>query len=362
MRKKLNRSAPERGKQRKATARFSFTKNAHSYVQIFMPVTSKDIARELKLSQPTVSRILSGDAQHRASDETRRRVLETAQRLGYQPNAVASSLRRGKTGIIGLHTNHNYDARNDFFGAIIGGLQRACNARGLDLLLHSALQGQSAEEMFNRLRDGRVDGLILHSGSDDPLVEMLGNSSLPVVSVADNHPGMAGVTCDDATGMKMLVDHLWNKGHRHFTYLAPRQNLASVEVRRAVFDRELKRRKVPASARRVVAVDFENTTSFLEKWDEQFTVVCCWNDLTAYNLLHQCASQRLKVPQRLAIAGFDGFLDDKMPGKQLTTIGCPWPDVASKSLEILVQAIEKRSEPFTGEIKMPVTLLAGDTA
>src|SRR4028119_1082856 len=107
-----------------------------------MPITAKDIALELELSQPTVSRILNGDARHRASEATRQRVLETARRLGYRPNAVASSLRRGRTGIIGLHTNHNYDARNEFFGSIIGGLQCACNERGLDLLLHSALHGR----------------------------------------------------------------------------------------------------------------------------------------------------------------------------------------------------------------------------
>ena len=326
-----------------------------------MPVTAKDIARELKLTQPTVSRILNGDAQHRASEETRRRVIETAQRLGYQPNALASSLRRGRTGIIGLHTNHDYDARNEFFGAIIGGLQRACNAHGLDLLLHSALQGRGADEMFNRLRDGRVDGLILHSGSDDPLIAMLGESSLPVVSVADNHAGLAGVTCDDALGMKLLIEHLWVRGHRRFVFLAPHQALASVEERWAIFEKELKHRKVPVASRRIHNIDFENAAPFLDAWDKEQTIVCCWNDRTAYNLLHECAKRRIKVPQQLAVAGFDGFLDDKMPGRQLTTVSCPWPDVAAKALGILVDLIENRDKHFTGEVKMPVTLLAGDT-
>ncbi len=324
-----------------------------------MPVTAKDIARELKLSQPTVSRILSGDAGHRASDETRQRVLDAAQRLGYQPNALASSLRRGRTGIIGLHTNHDYDARNEFFGAIIGGLQRACNAHGLDLLLHSALQGQSAEEMFNRLRNGRVDGLILHSGSDDPLVAMLSGSSLPVVSVADIHAGMVGVTCDDAAGMKLLIEYLWARGHRHFTFLAPRENLASVEERRVAFEKELKRRKVPLAARRVMKIDFENAAPFLDEWNKARTAVCCWNDRTAYNLLHECAARRIKVPQRLAVAGFDGFLDDKLPARQLTTVGCQWADVSAKALEILAALIEKQEVPL--QTLIPVQLHQGDT-
>ncbi len=328
-----------------------------------MSVTSKDIARELNLSQPTVSRILNGDARHRASAETRKRVLETARRLNYRPNAVASSLWRGRTGIIGLHTNHNYDARNDFFGAIIGGLQRACNPRGLDLLLHSALHGRPPGEMFNSLRDGRIDGLILHSDSKDPLVAMLSESSLPVVSVADTHAGMTGVICDDEAGMRLLVEHLWARGYRRFVYLAPQLILDSTEKRRAVFEEELCRRAVAPQARRVLRTHFEDVRPVLEELlGGEPAVVCCWNDRTAYNLLHECVARGVRVPEELAVAGFDGFRDDKMLGRQLTTVGCPWPEVAARALEILVSLIEKREDAEPAETLLPVTLLEGDTA
>jgi DNA-binding LacI/PurR family transcriptional regulator len=335
-----------------------------------MSVTAKDIARELQLSQPTVSRILSGDASHRASEETRRRVNEAARRLGYRANAVASSLRRGRTGLIGLHTNHNYDARNEFFGSIIGGLQCACNARGLDLLLHSALHGRSASEMFDRLRDGRVDGLILHSSSDDPLVAMLSESSLPVVSVADSLPGMASVTCDDAAGMKALLDYLWGRGYRRFVFAAPTLKLPSVETRGEVFARELKKRRLPASARRVTHIAFEDAAPLLGEVRGEPgeagggpTVVCCWNDRTAYNLLHECARRGVRVPQDLAVAGFDGFRCDKAPAQQLVSVGCPWPDVASRALSLLAEQIEAGAgAPSADEICLPVTLLEGDTA
>src|SRR5258708_36271401 len=109
-----------------------------------MSVTAKDIARQLQLSQPTVSRILNGDPKHRVSPSTRERVLEAARRLGYQPNAVARSLRRGRTDIIGLYSNHDYDVRNDFVGTIVGALQRICEQGRLDLLLHSAMYGRPA--------------------------------------------------------------------------------------------------------------------------------------------------------------------------------------------------------------------------
>ncbi|BCM92921.1 catabolite control protein A [Abditibacteriota bacterium] len=329
-------------------------------------ITAKDIARELNLSQPTVSRILNGDEGHRAAQATRERVWEAAQRLGYQPNAVARSLRLGRTDIIGVHTSHNYDVRNDFLGAIVGALQCACAERHLDIMLHSGLYGSLAETMYGKLRDGRVDGLILHSSAGDPLAELLRESALPVVAVADALPGFAAVTCDDAGGMKGLVDLLWSRGHRKFVFLAPQENLPSVEKRRRVFEVELRNRGAKAQDRVIKRLDFENSAPVAAELRAQGPLaVCCWNDKTAYNLLHECHLQGIQVPQELAIAGFDGLRDEKLPARLLVTVRCPWDEVAMQALGVLVQLIESRGESGKGainkEICLPVSVLDGDT-
>jgi DNA-binding LacI/PurR family transcriptional regulator len=326
-----------------------------------MPVTARDIARELELSQPTVSRILNGDKGHRIADETRSRVIETARRLGYQPNSVARSLRRGRTNIIGVHTSHNYDVRNDFFGTIIGALQHECGSRGLDILLHSALRGSSSEEMFGKLRDGRVDGLILHASPDDPLITLLGQSSFPVVSVADQLPGIPSVTCDDADGMEQLVEYLIGRGYKQFAFLAPRILPASIRVRQEAFIQALEHRGIARDKSRVLSIDFEDVGDVLSTLlaIEAPCAVCCWNDRTAYNLLHVCESNGVKVPQQLAIAGFDGFRDNKIPMRQLVSVACPWEKVAATALRLLADRIEGR---FVQEESLPVTLLDGDTA
>ncbi len=338
-----------------------------------MPVTAKELARELNLSQPTVSRILSGDTNHRAAAATRERVMEAAKRLGYQPNAVASSLRRGRTDIIGLHTSYDYDVRNEFLGAIVGSLQRACSAHSLDVLLHSALSGVSAREMFGKLRDGRIDGLILHSPSDDPLVGLLRKSNFPVVVVADPLPGMTSVTSDDAGGMELLIAHLWERGYRQFAFVAPRSELASVERRRIAFDCELEKRALPATNFRTFAIDFEHTAPVLPELLAvahsvgERLAVCCWNDRAAHNLLGDCARNGVSVPQTLAITGFDGFTDDKLPARQLVTAICPWEAVAATALEQLRALIDARgqksaaSKPAPQETCLPVQLRIGDT-
>lgn len=333
-----------------------------------MPVTAKDVARQLNLSQPTVSRILSGARGHRASEQTRQRVMEAARELGYRPNAIAQSLRRGRTNIVGVHTNHDYDARNDFYGTIIGALQCACRSHHLDLLLHSASYGSSADAMFDKLRDGRVDGLILHASLGDSLVETLSRSSLPVVAVADPLPGLPSVTCDDADGARQLVSHLWAKGYRDFVYLMPSVSLASVERRSAAFERELKRRDIAPANREMVAIDFEAAAPAIDGIlaRNARTAVCCWNDRTAYNVLKECSARGIAVPERLAVAGFDGLRDDKLPARQLLTVRCPWEDVSARALEWLVELIdscEAEDERIESrEVRLPVTLLEGDTA
>lgn len=332
-----------------------------------MPVTAKDIARELQLSQPTVSRILSDTPGHRVSPQTRERVLDTARRLGYRPNALARSLRRGRTGIIGLYTNYNYDARNDFLGTIIGALQRHCEQQDLDLLLHSAQGGRSPEEIFGKLRDGRIDGLILHANTDDPLVALLRGSSLPVVTVADHLGGLPSVTSDDAQGIALLIEHLWKCGHRRFAYLMPEETPASVVRRHAEFLAQMGARRVPDREFRAFQTNYEDIEPV---WSELRAfgpcAVLCWNDRSAYSLLRACRANGVAVPTEMAIAGFDGFRDDKAPAYELLTIACPWADVAARALEVLRRMIEATGSSAAGsneeEIRFPVQLLTGDTA
>jgi DNA-binding LacI/PurR family transcriptional regulator len=345
-----------------------FRRKAHTDVQrAIMSVTAKDIARELGLSQPTVSRILSGARGYRVSTSTRARVLEAAQRLEYQPNAVARSLRHGRTHSIGLYTVHDYDARNDFLSALIAGLQRACNTNHLDLLMFAAFRDRSKEEIFNRLRDRRIDGLFLHATPDDPLVERLASSSLHVMALVDALPGIPSVTFDNADGIRQLIEYSMARGYRRFAFLAPHQRLSSVEHRCRAFQNLLCERGVPESQLHIHRIHFEDVDAILptllesgKENPEQPLAVFCWNDRAAYNLLRRCQECGVRVPEELAVMGFDGFIDTKLPSRQLVTIICPWEQLAATAMEILLRHMG--GEEAATETCLPVTLWPGDTA
>jgi DNA-binding LacI/PurR family transcriptional regulator len=325
-----------------------------------MPITTKELAERLGLSPSTVSRVLSDAPGHRVSTQTRRRVLEAAAELEHRPNAVARSLRRGRTGVVGLYTRHNYDARNEFLGAVLGGLQRACGRRQLDLLLFNGLDGRDPAAIAARLGDGRIDGLLLHAGLDDPVLAHLGD--LPRVAVADPLPGVPTIGCDDTGGLTLLIDHLWLKGYRRYRFLAPGIALGSVARRLAAFEAELAGRGLARAERRVLRVPFESPQPVLAELTAQPgpLAVCCWNDRTAYELLKACAATGLEVPGRLAVTGFDGFLDTKVPARRLVTVACPWDLVAEAALDTLSELLA--GQAVTGERLLGVRLVEGDTA
>lgn len=344
------------------------------------PITAKEIGKRLGLSQPTVSRILSGASGYRVSAETRRRVMDTAAQMGYRPNALARSLRQGRTNIVGFYTGYGYlDARNPFLAELIGGLQRAADPRRLDILLHGVFRGASTDDIYGELVDGRIDGLFLHTHADDPLAARLRDSALPVVALADAIPGIPSVVADDVIGTRILLDYLWEKGHRRIGYIRPMQQFASVERRLETFQTWTAEHEFAEGAAPIYEADFEFSKTALEAVlapPNPPTAMCCWNDMTAYDLLYQCHQRGITVPDDLAIVGFDGLLaDPRLCPRMLVTVGASWTDIADHAMNLLMQKIGIRHSCIgdgAGEndgaiehpllTQLPVTLTEGNTA
>ncbi|GAB4457919.1 MAG: LacI family DNA-binding transcriptional regulator [Armatimonadaceae bacterium] len=329
-------------------------------------VTAKDIANQLGLSQPTVSRILNETKGYRVSEETRRRVLSTAAEMGYRPNALARSLRSQRTNALGLYTGYGYvDARNAFLAAVIGGVQRAADGYEMDLLLYGTFRGTSTEDIFGKMMDGRIDGLLVHTHAEDPLVARLRESRLPTVAIADTIPGIPSVVCDDGDGIRQLVGYLREQGHERIGFVRPKQRFTSVEIRAEAF-REALQVYCPNSDIRVLTIDLEEAAPVLETlktMPDPPTALCCWNDLTALRLLDACRKCGVRVPEDLAVTGFDGLMDVWTVGRSLITVGAHWNEITTRAVELLVRWINDGSPATIPDVvRMPVNLIAGDTA
>src|SRR5579872_493916 len=147
----------------------------------------KDVARRAGVSLMTVSAVINGKAaERRISRDTQARVAEIARLMDYRPNAIARSLRRRFTNVIGLYSGLGYlNAAHPFLAELIGGLQEGCDQHQKDLLLHGTFRGRSVEDIYAELVDGRLDGLIVQAPPEDPLVNQLAASHLPVIAAVD---------------------------------------------------------------------------------------------------------------------------------------------------------------------------------
>ncbi len=329
--------------------------------------TIKDIAARVGVSTATVSAALGKNPAGtiRVSAATRQRIQEAANALNYRPNSIARSLRSKRTNIIGLYTSHGYlNPHVSFTAQIVGGLHKGCDENGLDLLLHSFHADRPVEAVVSELIDGQIDGLILYTAAHDPLAEKLKTASLPIVVIVDAIEGLPSVTADDADGMRQLAGYLWGRGHRHIWFRMPVRELASASARLAAFKQEAHAlgMRVDTSDR---VITHEHPTFDELEWlskprAQRPTAAVCWNDLTAYHLLEYCRNAGIRVPEDLAVAGFDG-LPTLIPGiVNLTTVWVPWADVVRAAVPLLIQRIEGKKIPDV--TTFPVEFVQGATA
>ena len=330
-------------------------------------VTLKDVGHRANVSPALVSAVLRGETDVvRVSEATRARVLETARQMEYRPNALARSLRSRRTNIVGLYSSAGYlDMRLTFFADIVGGLHEACHRHGKDLLLHSG-HGRFVEDIYAELTDGRIDGLVIYAEVSDPLVTRLAGSHLPVVAVVDAVPELPSVVVDEAEGSRLLAEYVIRRGHRRVLYRATEHPRASPTRRQAAFygagAADLRIHEWRAQH----VADVEGVRRAL-RWDlppdQRPTVAVCWNDLSAYDLLGHCRTLGVRVPQDLAVLGFDDIPPPPGAGitRRLTTVRAPWAEVTRTAVKLLVAHVET-GEPVPAETVLPVSLVTGDTA
>lgn len=327
--------------------------------------TLADVAAQAGVSKVAASVVLNGSRSHaRVSATTRERIIEAASALQYKPNAVARSLRRQHTNIIGFYSAHgaHVDPRVPFFAQIWAGLREGCAEHQKDLLVRGAFRSRSDDEVFQELLNGQVDGLILFAGAQTPLVERLIESRLPVISVVHEVPGVPWLGIDDTSGGQSMARHLWERGHRRVLYRRLAGKIPSTLQRRLdsfCAEAGAMGMTVLQSHRDDHWPSDEEQALLLDKSPQRPTAVACWNDDSADALAEFCQQQGLRVPHDIAITGFDGVPPVRRPAWRITTIAAPWVQVARQAVTLLTALCQNEEVPPT--TMLPVELVVGDT-
>ncbi|KUO55633.1 MAG: LacI family transcriptional regulator [Sphingomonadales bacterium BRH_c42] len=308
------------------------------------PATIRDVARHAGLSVASISRVLNGH--NHVHPDTRKKVIEAMNALGYIPNAAARSLSTAKSHAIGVVLP---DLHGEFFGEVVRGMDKAASERGY-LLLLSTMHADSrlAHQAMGTMR-GRVDGLIIMAPqlSAEDLAQAI-PADLPAVLI--NSPADAthyNLRIDNRGGVMLMVRHLLAGGRKNIVHLAGYSgNLDAAE--RADAFREAMQMLAPDLPVRIVEGDFtdasgEQLVQQLLADGTQFDAIFAANDMMALGALQTLRTVGIEVPAKVAVAGFDDVPMARHLG--LSTVRVDMAGIGERAVRRLIDQLEGSSEP-----------------
>jgi DNA-binding LacI/PurR family transcriptional regulator len=325
----------------------------------------QDVARHAGVSPSTVSSVLAGNQEHRRiSEETCQRVHEAARALLYSPNLLHRSIRRGRTHIISVFNAFRRRDRDDLYlDRLTGAIEEAGGELGYNILVHTNYK-LSLEETCKSLTGGFSDGLVLFgSTSDDPLIAMLKESTLPTVLIAPRQADDAFVNVldDDAMGMRLVAEALVSNGHRQIAATSYRTNSSADPTGRiGRLKQELARLNVHLADESVLPFDnAEATAKRVLALRPRPTALFVWHDGNAYTLLQAFESLGLTIPDDLSIVGYDGIHWPSKSANVIASVAVPVHEMARIGVCLLDRLIAGDGQP--GNQIIPVTFNPGST-
>ncbi|KQZ18722.1 LacI family DNA-binding transcriptional regulator [Streptomyces clavifer] len=305
----------------------------------------KDVAALAGVSTRTVSNVVSGSAPVAA--ETRARVQAALDELGYRPNMAARSLRAGRTGLIGLAIP---ELHSPYFGELASLIVEAAQQRSWTVVIDQTFGDPHAEK---RLLEGvgsrLVDGLVISPWSLGP--EELSDRSrdVPVVLLGEQPPrGLADrVAVDNVLAADEATTHLIDSGRRRIAAIGVQPHLHNETARQrlAGYHQALRRAGLlpdPHLEKAVTALhraDGASAMAALLEADTRPDAVFAFSDELALGALHIAHERGVRVPQDLAVVGFDGTEDGRYANPPLTTVVPDKRQIAERALQCLADRI-----------------------
>jgi LacI family transcriptional regulator len=308
-------------------------------------VTVAQVAEEAGVSAMTVSNVLNGRAG--ASEETRRRVLGAAERLGYQPNLSARNLKGGRTGLVGVMT---LDLTGQYGLEIVRGIadELACDER--EMLISATYQDAVRErERVEFLARGLVDGVLMVAPVlEDGTMELLRRKNLPCVVIDPRRLDvpLPRVTVDNYGGMRQGTQHLLDLGHTRIAYLRGIADLESSAVRYQGFRDALRLAGADAGESMVAESDFSYTQSFRVASamiaGHRPTALVAGGDLIAFGAVDAARACGLRVPGEFSVVGFDDLPQAAQMFPALTTVRQPLHEMGKIAARMLLSLLDGR--------------------
>lgn len=333
---------------------------------MFESYTIKDIAKALGLSTSTVSRALNGS--HEIGMETKRLVLEYAEKINYRPNPIALSLKEQKSRFIGVVV---CEVANSYFSQAINGIESIAYNRGYHVIVTQTHESAIREEAnIQHLLSRHVDGLLISLSAqtiDTTPFKYLQDKGFPIVFfdrvAADIE--CHKITTDNYNGAFEAVELLINEGFNNIAYLTISDNLLIMKERLAGYKAALEAHNLPfkpefvkqCSQGGLITADVENSVTHLLNMEDRPDAIFTASDRLTTSCMFTIKKMGLKIPDDIAIAGFTNSDVTELFDPPLTVVRQPAFQIGQIATEILIRTIESKypvvefvSEKFKTEL------------
>ncbi|MFD7923549.1 LacI family DNA-binding transcriptional regulator [Streptomyces sp. NPDC059740] len=305
----------------------------------------KDVADRAGVSIGTVSNVINHPA--RVSADTLARVRSAIEALGYVRDESARQLRAGSSRVLGLLV---LDLGNPFFADVARGVEREAHEAGLGVMVCTSGQDATLEAKYvSLLSEQRVHGVLLTPmETSGPHLDVLRRRHVPYALLDRlSADGTAcSVSLDDVAGGALALRHLLEAGHRRVGFVSGPSTLQQVRDRREGAARAVAEAGLPASALVETAterLDFAagvDAGARLLGLPDRPTAVFCANDLLALGVLQAVFAAGLRVPEELAIVGYDDIEFAAAAAVPLTSVRKPAADMGSLAARLLLSEIQ----------------------
>ncbi len=309
-------------------------------------ITIKDIAKKAGVSYATVSRALNDKSD--VNPETRKRILELADEMGYIPNVIAQNLVKQRTNNIALIVP---DVSNPFFADISRSITEAANNAGYVVTICNTGWDPDREHfMLEHMQSQQVAGIIIKPTA---FYKPGTFESIKVPLVVFWHPNKDNtdfIEMDHAVGGELATNHLIERGYRHIAYLGGAGTSPANQLRLLAYQKALQENNIQVNQDLIsyggfdLQSGYDRIKNLFENGPVKPDAAFCGNDYIALGVLQYLHEKKIKVPEDFGIVGYDDIYFSSLPMINLTTIAQPRDDMGQKAVDLIDAQIKLADE------------------